>query len=245
MSATRKLTVVAAPAAAKPEDVQAELAAAQQAVSAAGLAVDQARAVLDAAPRDAVKRSVLREAVIMAEEDLVKAQGLADQLHSHLHVAQLRADKDEALAGAKHIGRAAQNREAEADADEFVSEIGGAIERFFVRIAQRNLQFRDRADHLNAIWSRLGHQHRIDGVDREMGTGTEQIPPRVCLETLHCWEGRARQKLEYQHPGATPVQQAARQFLLGAIDFTRTLTALKQTRAHNRLENTGAGGKAQ
>lgn len=226
MSSARKLQAVPKPTA-SAADVEAELTAAQAALSAAGAAVETAKTALDAAPRDASQRSVLREALIMAEEDREKAMANVDAVRHRLNATQRREDEQAARELGARVGQAAQMKAAQAMADEFIRTVGGAAEAFFAKLSEQNLAFRDDAERLNAIWSRLGHGYRIDGVEREQGTGTESIPARVSLDALH-HEHFVKQRLEHQHPEATHLKQATRQFLLGAFEFPRTWRLLKQ-----------------
>jgi hypothetical protein len=236
MSAAKKLSLVPTPATPTLEDVQAELAAAQQALSAASAAVDAAEAALDASLHDpAAKRSLLREEHTTAKERLESAQMAIAPLHARLHSAQRREDEKAFKELRDRVGNAAQLREAQTDAREFIEKVGGAVEAFFDRVAARNIKFLDETTALSALWARLGHEYRAPDVSLEPGTGTETIPPRVSLECLRGYEHHVRNALHQPNPNATPVQQATRQFLLGAISFARTAQELKLATQDNFL----------
>ncbi len=227
MTAARKLQTVSSPTA-SAADVEAELAAAQQALSAAATAVEAAQRALDESLHEpAVKRAVLREELHTARERLEDARKAVKPVYDRLNATQRRDDIKAFHAAVERVGHRAQTREAMADAEHFVNVIGGAVRALFERQSARNIQFHDEANELEAIWSRLGHDFRAPGVLLEPGTGTESIAPSVSLQPLRNFEHHVRNLLDKPHPQATPIEQATRQFLLGAISAARTASDLK------------------
>jgi len=226
MSAARKLQAVPQPSATMA-DAEAELAAARKALVVAGAAVDAARAALDAAPRDAAQRAVLREGILLAEEDHENAKKTIQTLEERLGAAQRREDERALVAAVERFGTVAQMSQAAADAKEFITAIGGAAAKFFEQQRARNIAAHNEADSINAIWASLGHEHRCPGLPLEPGTGSPDVPPRLSLAALDQYEHHARNLLNQPNRQATPVEQATRQFLLGAISAARTANDLK------------------
>lgn len=227
MSSARKLRAVPTVQEAAAPGAHAELITAQEAMRTASAAVDAAQAALDAS-RDTSKRPELREALILAQQDLEAAQQQVERCNKHHCSAQRRDDEHAFRAIGARIGQAGQLKAAQEMADEFIRSVGAAAETFFAKLAEQNIAFADEAERLNQIWDRLGYDYRVAGIEVENGTGTESIPARLSLESLHTHEFFVRKQLENQHPNATHLKQATRQFLLGALDFPQTWRLLKK-----------------
>ncbi|HEX2871662.1 MAG TPA: hypothetical protein VHP33_10405 [Polyangiaceae bacterium] len=194
-----------------------------KAVTEAEAGVKTAKAALEAAPRDPRERAVAREALVMAEEDLEAAKTSKCGAEQRLQAAERARDEAEATSLGARVSRAAQMRALDTIAESFERHVVDGVRAFFADVTECRAQLGDVASALNPVLARLGHQHRVDGVDLAHGTGTEQIPPVVSLETLHAYSSALSRRLEQrrQSPQMDRLTRAALLFIDGALDAER------------------------
>jgi hypothetical protein len=183
----------------------------------------------------------------MAEEDLAAAEAGKCSAEGRLQATERAGDEAEANALGERVSRAEQMRALDAIADTFEQHVVAGVKAFFIAVTARRAQFHADARALNALWARLGHQHRLPGVDVAQGTGTEQIPPSVSLDTVHAYSGILSRRLEQrrQSPDLDRLTRAAFLFVEGALDQERaTHRALRELDIimHEQLENKTDGG---
>jgi len=226
-------------------EIEAQCCTAEQACRAAEGGLRAAKAALEAAPRDAQKRAVAREEVLMAEEELEGANATLATLRAHAKAAQRREDEAEAKALGEKVERLAQMREVDVIAAAFDELVVKGVMAFFADLTDRRLRFMGEASKLNKVWGRLGHHHRVPGVDIESHTGTESIPPAVSVSTLTTYSAKVRGQLQERIRSRDPVERAAAMFLQAAFDHDQqTHLVMREVEGlvHERHRQNKAGG---
>ncbi|HEX2871405.1 MAG TPA: hypothetical protein VHP33_09120 [Polyangiaceae bacterium] len=178
-------------------ELEGHRAAAERGVSAAAVAVKEAETALAKAPRDAQKRALAREVVVMAQEDLTAAKAKLEEVQCNC--AKARRYEDEAAAGklGERLSRKAQLDEEAALIKLFEQDVVGALKTFLGELVERRVGLMLQAKELEAIWHRLGNGFQVSGVETEAGTGRADIPPTVTVH-LTTIESPLRARLHSQ-----------------------------------------------
>ena len=217
MSAARKI----APSAPTSAELESHCLACEKTLGDAETTLAAAEAAAAAPHEDDHQRSLELGAAHNAK---LRVQHARDKLTEHrtaLDAAKRSEDEAEAKGLADRVSRAAQMREVVSINKAFETLVFGGLKRFFTDMIERRARFHADAQQLDRVLRRLGHGYRLSGVDLEHGTGTEQIPASVSVDTLKTYIGPLRELLQERMRSTDHLDRAAAILLLGAFELDR------------------------